>query len=105
MLWEPIRSLVLGLWRKSSHSLSVKSRSLVSGSYSPQPAITCQYQESTANPGTVIAPSFSDLSRSTSCSTSIFDTSPTPSHSGHMPSATLKLNALEVPMCGVPRRL
>ncbi len=64
----------------------------------------CQYQESTAKPGTVIAPSLSESSRSTSWSTSMSETSPTPSQRGHIPSGLLKLKALDVPMWGVPTR-
>ena len=36
---------------------------------------------------------------------SIVDTLPSPRSRGHMPSALLKLNAVEVPTCGVPSRL
>jgi hypothetical protein len=69
----------------------------LSGSTKPECANDCQYHESTAKLGTVIAPSFSDSSRSTSWSTSIELTWPMPSHSGHMPSGRLKLNAVDGP--------
>ncbi len=56
-------------------------------------------------PGTVIAPSLSERSRSTSWSMSIADTRPSPSHTGHMPSGLLNPNAVDVPTCGTPTRL
>ncbi len=64
----------------------------------------CQYQVSTAKPGTVIAPSLRESSRSTSWSTSMSETCPMPSQCGHMPSGALKLKAVDAPMCGTPRR-
>ena len=88
------------------------------------------YQVPGWKPGKVIAPSFRLLSRSTSASMSTVETRPSPSHSGHMPpvivisrasvsglprssvisplivpAGTLKLNALDGPMCGLPSRL
>jgi hypothetical protein len=61
--------------------------------------------ESTPKFGSVIAPSFSDLPRSTISSTSTVDTRPIPSHVGHMPCGSLKLNTFEGPAYGSPRRL
>src|SRR5437868_2148640 len=53
----------------------------------------------------VIAPSLRESSGSTSSRRSMSVTRPRPSQRGHMPSGPLKLKALEVPTCGVPRRL
>jgi hypothetical protein len=78
--------LVAGLCRKSAHSCSVKSRSGLAGSNSPDSAKPLTYQPSTLKLGTVIAPSLIDLLRSTSPSTSIAETLPRPSQAGHMPS-------------------
>jgi hypothetical protein len=88
------------------------------------------YQVPTWKFGKVIAPSLRLLSRSTSASMSTLETRPRPSHSAHMPpvivisrdsvserpfssvisplivpAGTLKLNALDGPMCGWPSRL
>ncbi len=51
----------------------------------------------------MIAPSLSDLPRSTSTSMSIAATLPRPSHAGHMPSGALNEKTLDIPTCGVPR--
>ncbi len=55
--------------------------------------------------GTVTAPSLSERSTSTSWPMSRSDTRPIPSHRVHIPSAVLKLNAVDVPTCGSPSRL
>ncbi len=101
----PYLSLVAGLYSRSSHCWAVKSFSLTAGSNRPEPATTCHCQVSTANPGSVIAPSLSDSSLSTTASTSTSDVLPSPSQAGHMPSAVLKLKAEAVPTYGSAARL
>ncbi|RAO44261.1 hypothetical protein ONO86_03626 [Micromonospora noduli] len=101
----PTLILVAGLCRKSSHCCGVKSWSLTSGSNRPEPTMVCQYQESTAKLGTVMAPSLRERSTSTSSLTSRSETRPSPSQVGHMPSGRLKLNAPAPPTDGWPSRL
>lgn len=101
----PTLTFVVGWYSSPSHSCWVKSRTFLSGSKKPQLTITCQNQLSTAKPGAVTAPSRTDSSRSTTWSMSMVVVWPSPLHSAHMPSVLLKLNAVEVPMCGVPSRL
>ncbi len=51
-----------------------------------------------------MAPSFSDLLRSTRASVSMAETRPSPSQLPHMPCGSLKEKRLDPPTCGWPSR-